>query len=380
MAGAVEVARRTDLEEMRRRGVRPNAPNYRDTPLLSIGKLVRVQVAAGRWRRATIECHDEGDGTVDVLFMNTGTAGPGQLADTEIAAEEEATLPVSAVRPLEEFEVQTEPELRLAFAEDLFATAARVKDEANCLFKLPDYEAAVEHYALAIDELRRFSSGTASSSTQVLVNQAGVLRKGTVTAINSESERADVELVDLQSGQRQVVRGAPCRTLVVVREEQLQLQTALYMNRARSLMQLSRQQASKRTNKRCSAHSLAEPARRHIGAFGIALQCHPGQAKAASPRWGVNCFCIEARPPHVIRPRRRKLPRTCPLSLVSGRHPAGLAQRQQRLMRNRRGENILQRLCFCARRRGWHGSESSRHALTCGKLGPWTHQRTRLRS
>mmetsp|Transcript_74121 Transcript_74121/g.241001 ORF Transcript_74121/g.241001 Transcript_74121/m.241001 type:complete len:373 (-) Transcript_74121:46-1164(-) len=242
MAGAVEVARRTDLEEMRRRGVRPNAPNYRDTPLLSIGKLVRVQVAAGRWRRATIECHDEGDGTVDVLFMNTGTAGPGQLADTEIAAEEEATLPVSAVRPLEEFEVQTEPELRLAFAEDLFATAARVKDEANCLFKLPDYEAAVEHYALAIDELRRFSSGTASSSTQVLVNQAGVLRKGTVTAINSESERADVELVDLQSGQRQVVRGAPCRTLVVVREEQLQLQTALYMNRARSLMQLSRQQ------------------------------------------------------------------------------------------------------------------------------------------
>lgn len=249
MAGAVEGARRTDLEEalvscpeeMRRRGVRPNAPNYRDTPLLSVGKLVRVQVAAGRWRRATIECHDEGDGTVDVLFMNTGTAGLGQREDAQ-AAEEEATLPVSAVRPLEDFEVQPEQELRGAFAEDLFATAARVKDEANCLFKLPDYEAAVERYALAIDELRRFSSGTSSSSTQVLVNQGGVLRKGIVTANNSESERADVELVDLQSRQRHVVRGAPCRTLVVVREEQLQLQTALYMNRARSLMQLSRQQ------------------------------------------------------------------------------------------------------------------------------------------
>ncbi|CAE8624999.1 unnamed protein product [Polarella glacialis] len=84
---------RDDVEDRRKRGVRPNMPAYHDTPLLSVGKQVRVQLSPGRWRRALVECVDEGDGTVDVAFV---AGGPGSADEDK--NDEEATVSVAAVR------------------------------------------------------------------------------------------------------------------------------------------------------------------------------------------------------------------------------------------------------------------------------------------
>jgi len=281
------------MEDMRQKGVRLNAPGYHETPLLSIGKQVRVlRTTPERAQRAMIECVDGEGGSADVVFCRPG-GGLGEAAavrdgeEDEGDQEEEATVPAASIRALEEFELRSESSLREMFATDLHGTAAQVKTEANALFKLKDYDAAAEHYTQAIGELRRFrppspdraelapSGPTANGSVRtaaentalgrvccrrrapdtlggtgfesvagcwVLVNQAGSLVLGKATNFGAGSEKADVVLCKPEAGRQPFVNGVPWRALIPVHEGCLLLHTSLYMNRARCLAQVGRSQ------------------------------------------------------------------------------------------------------------------------------------------
>eukprot|EP00929_Paragymnodinium_shiwhaense_P013680 TRINITY_DN121525_c0_g1_i1.p1 TRINITY_DN121525_c0_g1~~TRINITY_DN121525_c0_g1_i1.p1 ORF type:complete len:386 (+),score=125.37 TRINITY_DN121525_c0_g1_i1:152-1309(+) len=245
-AAAAGDERRTQLEAQRQQGLRPNAPGYFDTPTLSIGKRVRV-VKADRSFRACIDCVDEDAQAVDVSFLPAASGRSGK--DDAGAEEEEATFAASEIRPLEAFEVSSIEEKLRGFAADLYAASLKTKEEANVLFKLKDFEAAIEHYSLAIDELKRFRPAAAlaesqpSQSAAVLVNQGGMLVLGRVERLSEDESKADV-CITKEDGSTALVTGAPLRTLVPVHESHLQLHSSLYMNRARSQTQLGRQQGA----------------------------------------------------------------------------------------------------------------------------------------
>lgn len=248
----MEGAARTPSQR-REQGLRPLAPAYAETPLLTLGKEVRVQVAPGKTRRATIECIDEVAKTVEILYK-----APNWVKETEEA--EEATVPADSLRPLEPFEVSSE-----STSEDLGTAASRVKDQGNVLFKLGDFEAAGEWYGKAIAALQSFKLPASPDTPHlVLVNRAGVLTPGRVLEVEADSQRADVSLrTSSTGGQRSdessrafpgslccrsrrnpaasdssVVSGAPWRALIQVHQELLPLHGSLLLNRARALSQV----------------------------------------------------------------------------------------------------------------------------------------------
>lgn len=228
-------------------------PTYFDTPLASIGKEVRVRIAegadGGRCRRAVIEYVDEGDATADVVFIKTRGAEAAEAAAG--GQVDEATVRIDALQPLEASELSTEASWRQHFEEDLYRAAAATKDAANALFKLRDFEAAIDMYSRAIEELQRVSGPDPEAcgaeegrpvlrGTRVLANQGGCLALGSIQSVAPELEQADV-LFDpsgSESAEGCLVKGAPWRTLIQVHVTELQLQTGLYMNRARSWSQL----------------------------------------------------------------------------------------------------------------------------------------------
>jgi len=226
-----EEAKRAEVEERKQRGIRPMQPSYHDTPLLSVGKEVRVQ-SSDCCRRALIECVNESDGTVDVMYYGLGD---GQGATKE---EEEATVPGSAVRPLEDFELQPESARQQAFVEDLYGSIEAAKEDANVLFKLKDYAAAAQLYGSAIDAMRHFRLPEPGSECWVLMNHGGALVLGAVRSTDETTQKAEVSLYRPDVDQLQVYRGAPWRVLIPVHEEHLALHSSLYSNRAKSLVQL----------------------------------------------------------------------------------------------------------------------------------------------
>lgn len=234
-------------EQKRQHGIRPIQPSYYETPLLSVGKRVRVRRPAdvdGRAHRADIDYVDEAAGTVDVVYLEKGVGAT-------TGGEAEETVPASAISALESVEVEAAEERQRAFDDNLYAAAAAMKEGANTLFKMKDYEAAIEHYGHAIAGMRRFQPRGLDVESCVLVNQSGTLVVGGArladSGLASGDERADVLL--RQPGgaggqQLQVLKGVPWRVLIPVHTGQLLLHSSLYMNRARGLAQVGRHQES----------------------------------------------------------------------------------------------------------------------------------------
>mmetsp|Transcript_4490 Transcript_4490/g.9124 ORF Transcript_4490/g.9124 Transcript_4490/m.9124 type:complete len:350 (+) Transcript_4490:1-1050(+) len=216
------------MEDMRQSGTRPNKPSYEDVPLLTPGNPVRVKLDAGL-RKATIDCVNDAEGTVDVSLD-----GP---TEGDARGEIEVTVPASAVRRLEAFEVGSQEERRKAFDGDFYAAVAAAKEDANTVFKLGDMHAAMEYYTQAIDELRRFQALEPGEDCQALLNQDGALVLGRVRTVDLRSRLACV--VPAAGGEPRTVSW---RALIRIHREHLVLQGSLYMNRARCLTQAGRQQ------------------------------------------------------------------------------------------------------------------------------------------
>ena len=104
--------------------------------MLSAGSKVRVHVD-GFSRRAMVSYIDDTDGTADVL-LNGG--------------DEEATVPILSCQPLEPFETSDNAAAADGYStppeepEGIEAAGNRFKTQGTTLFKLKDYEAALEHY------------------------------------------------------------------------------------------------------------------------------------------------------------------------------------------------------------------------------------------
>lgn len=219
------------LQSLREQGINPNRPAYHDTPLLSVGKQVRVQ-KADSVRRAEIEYIDEADNSAEVAYLRLVRAAiPSDAADEP----EVETVPSSFLQPLEEFELQPESVWHSLFEEDLYRAAASVKEDGNKLFKLKDYAAAADHYSIAVTELRALRPSS-RQDCWVLVNRGGSLMLGGAQLVDA-SGRADVFIS--QAGRQQTVHGAPWKALLPVHEAQLALHASLYMNRSRCLSQLA---------------------------------------------------------------------------------------------------------------------------------------------
>eukprot|EP00746_Dinoflagellata_sp_MGD_P015610 gnl/MRDRNA2_/MRDRNA2_134759_c0_seq1.p1 gnl/MRDRNA2_/MRDRNA2_134759_c0~~gnl/MRDRNA2_/MRDRNA2_134759_c0_seq1.p1 ORF type:complete len:449 (-),score=97.85 gnl/MRDRNA2_/MRDRNA2_134759_c0_seq1:46-1392(-) len=228
------------LQEARKQGLRPGGEKaYHETPLLSIGKVVRV-FSGGKCRKATIECVDDDDRTADVVYSCLQNGEDGEANGKSI--DEEETVPFSCIKPLENFEVCPASIWQNDFAENLYSTATKGKEGGNELFKMKDYQSAIEQYTMVIDELRRFQPAPGGAETQqwVLVNHEGSLSLGGVRASDSLSERCEVGLYKADVNQVKVLAGVPWRTLIPVHEDYLLLQSSLYMNRARCWMQFNR--------------------------------------------------------------------------------------------------------------------------------------------
>ncbi|CAK9008849.1 unnamed protein product [Durusdinium trenchii] len=208
-----------DCAERRQRGVRPKMPAYEETPLCSVGKVVRVTLPSGQLRRAMVECVDESEGTVEVAFLAAAKDN------------NEATLPVDCLRPLEMGELPFLEPIRSDFVEG----AKTAKEVGNVVFKLGDVEAAAELYGRAIEALER---APVALNAWVLANRQGTLLPGNVVGV--ESSKADVEL--RTEGSLEVVRGIPQHALIGVQLEHLLLQGSLHLNRSRALAQIGQQQ------------------------------------------------------------------------------------------------------------------------------------------
>ena len=117
------------------------------TPLPpSIGQPVRVRLSdgsSGSSCRATVAYVDAGEGTVDVVYE-----------DAEWGREEESQVAFTRLRALEPFEMENEGEGEGADpAAAALAAAARRREEANALFRLGDYGAALARYREALRRL-----------------------------------------------------------------------------------------------------------------------------------------------------------------------------------------------------------------------------------
>jgi len=214
-------------------GVRQNKPEYHDTPLISVGKEVRVQRAGGV-RRAMIECVNEKDASIDILYSSLPDGTDGQ----------EETVPASIVKPLEHFELRSEADSMVLFQDDIYAAAAQVKEEGNILFRLGDYDAAAEWYGYAIDQLLQFHLPGQGEECWVLMNQGGELVLGSVRSVDADGQKAEIAMYRPDVERIQIFDGAPWRVLIPVHDRHLLLQSTLYTNRAKSLAQLGCHQES----------------------------------------------------------------------------------------------------------------------------------------
>lgn len=225
-------------EEMRQQGFRPEKPSYHSTPLASVGKTVRASIAPNRCRRALIECVND-DGTVDAVFI------PGPLCKEE--KDEDATLSIESLRPLENFELMLKDEWQGAVEEDIQKAVSIAKECGNTLFKLGDLQAACDIYGRAIAALSEFQISSQNacladcSTSLVLVNRDGALLPGRITATDCNRKQVDV-LIELKTGKTEAIRGVPVRALIYIHFQQLPLQASLHLNRARTLMQEGQQQ------------------------------------------------------------------------------------------------------------------------------------------
>lgn len=259
-------------EDARQRGIRPGAPGYTETPLLSIGKEVRVTTKQG-CRCGTISYVDDDDGTVDVIYGGQDSRQDGnddacQAEGEEAGEPQEETVPVADVSALRPFELKHEKVWSAEFAADPANTNALVKDQGNELFKLKDFAAAVKHYSIALNRLRKFeckfgsrpaellepapdsSSSSATSSSHpsfppwVLMNHGGALTLGFVKWADPATQKADIYLYKPGEPKQLLLKGASFRQLVLVHEEMLLLHSSLYMNRARCYVNLGSQAAA----------------------------------------------------------------------------------------------------------------------------------------
>lgn len=206
---------------MRQQGMRPKMPAYNETPLCSVGKVVRVTLPSGQLRRAMVEYVEENEDTVDVAYID---------AEKD---QSDATVPTSWLRPLEPGElIFLEPN---AFANRLEG-AMNAKEVGNVLFKLGDVEAAADLYGRALEALER---APCARNTWILANRHGTLLPGKVLLVD-DSGKANVELRSEKSVE--VVRGIPQNALIGVQLEHLLLQGSLHLNRSRALTQMGQQQ------------------------------------------------------------------------------------------------------------------------------------------
>ncbi|CAK0884921.1 unnamed protein product [Prorocentrum cordatum] len=236
-AGGRQPPKQASAEERRRLGIRPNAPAYGDTPLLSVGKQVRVS-RGELFRRATIECVNEAEGTIDVAYLPQEEVWPG-AAPRRAEEEEEDTVPAESARPLEDFEVRREADWQDALRRDFYGTLSSLKEGANSLFKLRDYDAAVAYYSAAISELQDVE---AAGLGRALLIQGGSFVLGTVRSFDARGRQAVVVTDAPGAGGQPTAQSftLAARTLIAVHDGHLQLQGSLYMNRARSLAQQGR--------------------------------------------------------------------------------------------------------------------------------------------
>jgi len=160
------------------------------------------------------------------------------LADEPDAQEEEATVPAAAVRPLEEFELLPASAREAAFASSLYAAAKVVKEDGNTLFKLKDYDSAARLYGSAVDALRHFQAPKPGIEAWVLMNHENALVLGSVRSVDVEGKKAEVAFYRPDKDQLQVYPAVAWRALIPVHEEQLSLHCSLYVNRAKSLVQV----------------------------------------------------------------------------------------------------------------------------------------------
>jgi tetratricopeptide (TPR) repeat protein len=177
--------------------------------LLSCGNVVRV-VRPDLARRATLSFVEDGAGTVEVMYLKR-----------EGGEEEEDSVPAKTLRKLLDFEeVSTSADEFAAFRENLFKAASAAKEEGNQLFKLKDYDAAIERYSTIICG---FASRPRTQGSVVLVRSGNRLKTVTVTSVDRDDGTCSL------SDGSEISPGAALPVL----SELLPLHTAAYMNRAR---------------------------------------------------------------------------------------------------------------------------------------------------
>eukprot|EP00928_Gymnodinium_smaydae_P024927 TRINITY_DN20018_c0_g2_i4.p1 TRINITY_DN20018_c0_g2~~TRINITY_DN20018_c0_g2_i4.p1 ORF type:complete len:317 (-),score=47.76 TRINITY_DN20018_c0_g2_i4:284-1234(-) len=210
-------------------GIRANAPAYNDTPLLSVGKLVRIRPPAGRIRRAEIEYVDEAAGVVEVRYRPPFEAWPGVSAAKKREREEES-VPCSAVQALEEVEIRRDAAWSQHFKDNFYGAIVTLKDGGDGLFmEVKDYDAALEYHTLAIEKLKEVKP---CDLCAVIVRQETGFMSGNVDAVDAVTKTAFVK-VNPDHGSASKTICVDLDALIPIHEQQLALQGSLYSNRAR---------------------------------------------------------------------------------------------------------------------------------------------------
>jgi len=202
---------------------KPSKAKKQDT-LISCGSLVRI-VKADVARRALISFVDEDAGTVDVMYsMADGTE------------QDEEGVPIKAVHALLPFETDEAAKAceRSRFKESFFKAASAAKEEGNQLFKLKDYEAAIERYTMMVDGFHGYPR---KPGTQVLIvgkeNEKRSLLTKAVMSVDADGQ------CEFLSGEE-----AASNVTFPILQELLPLETAAFMNRARCYQGLGMQTAA----------------------------------------------------------------------------------------------------------------------------------------
>jgi len=138
--------------------------------------------------------------------------------------EEEEGLPVKSIQALLPFELEARPDeaANLASLSTFYKTASAIKDEGNQLYKIKDFDAAIERYSTII---AAFAAKPRTHMQVLMVSNDGAkpeLKAHTVRSCDAEGT------CELLNGDEV----AAADTLPVF-QELLVLQAAAYMNRAR---------------------------------------------------------------------------------------------------------------------------------------------------
>jgi tetratricopeptide (TPR) repeat protein len=180
---------------------------------ISCGSCVRV-VKPERSRQATISYVDEDEGTVDVMY-SASPSGP----------EEEEGLKLKSIQALLPFEMvsRADEAANLSSSQTFYKTASAIKDEGNQLYKLKDFDAAIERYSRII---AAFAAKPRTHTQVLMVTNAN----GTKPELKDFVVRScDAEgTCELTNGDE-----VASADVLPVFQELLVLQAAAYMNRAR---------------------------------------------------------------------------------------------------------------------------------------------------